>query len=111
MLNVAEPGNNFKGLSQSDEKAFFRVDLKRFARHTRNMDITKNPTVGTKIRINGTRTVYRVVASGEIGFDVRGPRGGLRSIVRNIHRADDLTMVIMAGYSARSERIESIEVV
>ena len=67
-------------------------------------------TAGTKVRINGRRTVYTVVKASEIGFDLRGPRGGLRSVVRNIYRADDLTMIVIAGISTRSERVDSIEV-
>jgi hypothetical protein len=72
--------------------------------------LSTNPPTGSKVRINGRPTVYTVVKSSEMGFDLRGPRGGLRSVVRNIHRADDLTIIVMAGISARSERIDSIEV-
>lgn len=74
-------------------------------------ELTKNPAVGTKVRINGRRTVFTVVKSSDMGFDLRGPRGGCRAVVRNIHRADDLTMIDMGSMSARAERVETIEVV
>ncbi len=74
------------------------------------MSNTKDITPGTKIKLNGRRTVYTVVKSGANGcMDIRGPRGGAKSIVRNIHSGN--LYLIDNSFRPKTEAIRELEVV
>ena len=77
---------------------------------SRDMTTTKI-TKGMKLKINGRHTVLTVVRSSDIGFDLVGPRGGQRTVIRNIHRPEVLTMIDMGSMSTRSETVTDIDVV
>ena len=70
---------------------------------------TTEITKGTKVQVNGSRTAYTVTRVSEMGYDLRGPRGGQRHIVRNIN-SGKLVMVWVSGMSAREQLVESLTV-
>ena len=65
--------------------------------------------IGEKVRLNGRRTVYTVIKHGRHGADLVGPRGGQKSLVRNIN-SRVVRMISIAGLSAKADLITSIEV-
>ena len=65
---------------------------------------------GTQIKVNGSRTVYTLNNGSDRGANLVGPRGGQRTLVRNIH-SNQLLMITMTGHRGRTELVESVEVV
>jgi hypothetical protein len=56
--------------------------------------------------VNGKR--YTVMAVGECGANLRGPRGGGKVLVQNIHNPSVWTLI---DNSARATRVTSIEAI
>ena len=75
-----------------------------------NAELTNILETATQIRINGRKTVYTVVKASDMGASIVGPRGGHKTIVRNIN-SGNLRLITMAGYRGRAELVETLEVV
>ena len=59
-----------------------------------------------KIKMNGKK--YTVTKCGELGADLEGPRGGVVTLIQNIHNPQQWT-AITSGYRCKATPVRSIE--